>query len=234
MKRFVAARCSALLLLAAVGTVANSAEFSGYLALTTDYVWRGVTQSDGDPAAQLGGDVSFDTGLYAGAWVSTIDISNGANHQRDTEVIYYAGYGHDLNNSWALGANVVAHTYPGQSGVIDYSYEELIVSVNYRDRAWLEYAYSQDLYDTGSEAHNIELYTEWPAGRYLIVGAGAGYYDVSRVVGSGYGYWELGVTWPIEKFDLDLRYHDTNRPVMFISTPERADSRISLTLRMSF
>lgn len=213
---------------------ADAAEFSAYGVLTTDYVWRGVTQSDGDPAVQLGAEVAFDTGFHAGLWSSTVDIDNGANRQRDAEVIYYAGFAHDLDSRWTLVANIVAYTYPGQSGSVDYNYEELIISANFRDRAWFEYAYSPDLYNTGAVAHNVELYTEWPAGKYLVVGAGAGYYDVSDLVGTGYGYWELGVTWPINRFDLDLRYHDTNRPVPIISTEDRAESRVALTLRVSF
>lgn len=234
MRRGGALRQIIVLLLSATCFSANAAEFSGYLSLTSDYVWRGVTQSDGDPAAQLGGEVSFDNGMYAGLWGSTIDIDNGAGRQRDTEVIYYIGYSHEIDSRWTLGANVVAYTFPGQTGSVDYNYEELLVSANFKDRAWLEYAYSPDLYDSGVESHNIEIYTEWPAGNHLIVGAGAGYYDVSRLVGTGYGYWQLGVTWPIKRFDLDLRYHDTNRSVFIISTPERADSRVALTLRVSF
>ena len=37
---------------------ASAGELSGYLVGTTDYVYRGVTQSDGHGAAQLGLDVS--------------------------------------------------------------------------------------------------------------------------------------------------------------------------------
>lgn len=212
----------------------NAADFSAYLVLTTDYVWRGVTQSDGDPAAQLGAEVAFNTGFHAGLWGSTIDIDNGPDRQRDTEVIYYAGFAHDIDGRWTLAANIVAYTYPGQSGSVDYNYEELMISANFMDRAWFEYAYSPDLYNTGADAHNVELYTEWPAGKHLVLGAGAGYYDVSDLVGTGYGYWELGVTWPISRFDLDLRYHDTNRHVPIISTEDRAESRVALTFRVSF
>ena len=41
-------------LLVCVALPATAAEFSGYLNLTTDYVWRGVTQSDVNPAALIG------------------------------------------------------------------------------------------------------------------------------------------------------------------------------------
>ena len=68
-----------------IGEFSTAAEFAGYVAVMTDYVKRGVTQSEGDPALQLGGDVSFTKGFYLGAWASTIDISNGPTRQRDRQ-----------------------------------------------------------------------------------------------------------------------------------------------------
>jgi uncharacterized protein (TIGR02001 family) len=235
MRVAVAARIlvSAALLSAASSTT-WSADLSGYLVLTTDYVWRGVTQSEGDPAAQLGGDVAFNSGIYAGIWGSTIDINNGGDRQRDTELTYYLGYSHDIGTRWSLGASVIVYTYPGQTGAVDYNYEEVMLTVNFDDRAWLEYAYSPDLYNTGLDSHNIELFAEFPAGKRLVVGGGVGYYDVSNFAGDGYAYWELGVTLPVHRFDFDLRYHDTSRWVPVISTPERADSRIAFSVRLTF
>ena len=213
---------------------ASATDLTGYAVLTTDYVWRGVTQSDGDPAAQLGGDVSFRSGMFAGIWGSTIDIDNGEGRQRDVEVTYYVGYQREVGRRWTLGGSVVAYTYPGQTGSIDYDYEELILSANFEDRVWFEYAWSPDLYHTGFESHNVEVLAEFPAGEHLVVSGGAGYYDVSRFVGDGYAYWELGVTWPISRFAFDLRYHDTSRWVPVISSPDRADSRVAFSLRIAF
>ena len=221
-------------LLATAPSIVLSAELSGYVVLTSDYVWRGVTQSDGDPAVQLGGDIAFNSGVYAGLWGSTVDINNGGDRQRDTELTYYLGYSHELGSRWTLGASVVVYTYPGQTGAVDYNYEEVMLSANFDDRLWFEYAYSPDLYKTGIDTHNIEAFTEWPAGKHLVIGAGAGYYDVSNFVGDGYAYWELGVTWPIGRFDLDLRYHDTDDWVPVISSPDRADSRVAFSVRITF
>jgi len=222
------------LLTSAAGLPAIAAELTGYAALTTDYIWRGVTQSDGGPAVQLGGDVALDSGFYGGIWGSTVDINTGGGRQRDVEVDYYLGYSHDIGERMTLGASLVAYTYPGQTGSIDYDYEELILSANYNDRIWLEYGFSPDLYNTGLDTHDVELFAEWPAGKRLVIGAGAGYYDVSSLSGDGYAYWELGVTWPVGRFDIDLRYHDTSRWVPIVSSPERSGPRAALTLRVTF
>lgn len=228
--------CCALLLLS--GTVppliSAAADYSGYLVLTTDYVFRGVTYSDGHAAAQLGGDVVLDSGIYFGAWASTIDIDNGPSRQRDVEVNYYLGYSHDLEGRWSLGANVVAYTYPATSGSVDYDYIEYSAVANYADRVWFEYSFSPDLYHTGYESHDVNVYSEWPIQASWNIGAGAGYYDVSKLSGDGYAYWQLGLSRQFGRFDLDLRYHDTDRWVPIVSNAERAAARIALSAKFSF
>ena len=213
---------------------ANAADLSGYLTLTSDYVWRGVTQSEGDPAIQLGGEVSFRSGVYAGLWGSTVDINNGGNRQRDAEVNYYLGYGFDVASQWALGTTLVVYTYPGQTGPINYNYEEYAISINYDDRVWLEYAWSPGYYGFDIDSHNVELIAEWSAGEHLIVSGGAGYFNFSSPLDDAYAYWNVGLTWPVNRFSIDLRYHDTSGPVLLVSTADRADARLALSFRVAF
>jgi uncharacterized protein (TIGR02001 family) len=121
----------------------SAAEFGGYAAVTTDYVKRGVSQSDGDPALQLGGEVSFANGIFLGAWGSTTDIYNGRGRQRDREVNYYFGYAMDVTNSWQVSGHAVAYKYPGQTGGINYNYLEYSERlVNRRRRGTLRYVES--------------------------------------------------------------------------------------------
>jgi len=183
---------------------------------------------------QVGGDVDFDSGAYLGIWGSTVDIYTGSDRQRDYQVNYYAGYSFDLGNRWSLGMNVVAYRFPGQKGSVDYDYEEVTVSANYRDVVWLEYSWSPDLYSTGNESQNIDLLAEWPLPGELILGAGGGYYDTSELTGIGYGYWHVGVSKEVGVIDIDVRFHDTNRPVPIISNAGRADQRFSVTGRIRF
>jgi len=220
--------------LLAAGSVAGAAEFSGYLVATTDYVYRGVTYSDGHGALQIGGDVALESGLYFGLWASTTDISNGPTRQRDNQVNYYLGYSFGLGKNWSLGTSLVAYTFPATTGEFDYDYEELTLSANYQDRLWLEYSWSPDLYASGRQTHNVELYTEWPLPNDFSIGGGAGYYDVSAFSGEGYGYWQFGLSKSLGPVDVDVRFHDTNRAVPIVSSPERAESRVSLSLRLQF
>ena len=215
-------------------STAMATEVTAYVALTSDYVKRGVTQSDGDPAVQLGGDVRFSNGFFAGAWASTIDISNGAARQRDTEVDYYAGYSFDAGDKWAFTAHTVLYSYPGQTGNVDYGYQEIAISSNYDDRLWIEYAYTPDLYHTDKSAQNIDVYVEWPLNGRWSVGLGAGHYDTSNLNDSDYTYWQIGLTRSFAWADLDIRYHDTSTWVPIISTPDTAENRIAVTLQIPF
>lgn len=218
-------------LLAAAGT--QAADLRGYVVVTSDYVFRGVTYSDDHAAVRGGLDLSLDSGWFGGVWASTIDIGNTLT-QRDTEINYYAGYSHDLNADWSLGVNVVAYTYPGATGPIDYDYREYSAVVNFRDRAWLEYSYSPDLFHSGRATHHVAAYGEWPLPGRLLLGIGAGYYDTGKLTAIGYGYWQAGITRPFRRFSIDLRYHDTNREVPIVSYQDRAGSRIALGLRLPF
>jgi uncharacterized protein (TIGR02001 family) len=213
---------------------AQAADVSAYAALTSDFVHRGVTQSDGNPALQLGGEVTFDNGVYAGIWGSTIDISNGPGRQRDLEFNYYLGVAYDLTDAWQLDVNVVAYQYPGAEGNIDYDYVEYTLSGNFDDHIWLSYSYSPDLYHSNQSTQNLDLYAEWPIAEDWTLGGGGGYYDVEDLSGRGYGYWHLGVTRFFEIADVDLRYHDANRWAAFVSTPDRIDPRVALTVRFPF
>lgn len=217
----------------------HAAEVSGYAVLTTDYVFRGVSQSDEHGAVQLGADIALESGWYLGVWASTVDIGGGTPRHRNIEANYYVGYAYNISRKWTVGANAVAYTYPGGRGTvdydyIDYDYVEFSLTANFDDRLWIEYGHSPDLYDSGETTQNISLYTEWPVGDGFTVGMGAGYYDVSNLVGEGYAYWQLGVTRPFRYATLDLRYHDSSRWLPIISSPARADSRLVLSARFQF
>ena len=142
-------------------SVACAADVTGYAVLTTDYVFRGVTYSDGHSALQAAADIALDSGVYLGVWASSVDISGGAGQQRDLQLNYYLGYSHDFQNAWSVGANVVSYTFPGTEGEFEYDFLEYSIVANYDDRAWFEYSYSPDVFHSGSDTHNIDLYAEW-------------------------------------------------------------------------
>ncbi len=73
---------------------ASPHSFSYNVGVTTDYVFRGISQSQHDPAVSGGIDYSHASGLYAGTWLSTQKwVKTGpAKSGSDFELDLYGGY----------------------------------------------------------------------------------------------------------------------------------------------
>lgn len=59
--------------LASMSSAASAVETSANVTLTSDYPFRGVSQTTRDPAIQGGFDVGFSNGLYVGTWASNVN-----------------------------------------------------------------------------------------------------------------------------------------------------------------
>jgi uncharacterized protein (TIGR02001 family) len=98
--------------LASLGAGKACAQASGSVSLVSDYYYRGVGYSKGDPVAQF--NLSFDTrsGFYAGSFASLLAM-NGA--PRGIYAIGYAGYARRMQSgrSWEVGAS--NHTFSTMS-----------------------------------------------------------------------------------------------------------------------
>lgn len=68
---------------------------SGSAALTSDYRFRGITQTSSDPAVQAGFTLAHQSGLYAGVWGSNVDFGEGSPH---LELDPYIGYSTELSS----------------------------------------------------------------------------------------------------------------------------------------
>ena len=95
------------------------AQVSGSFTLVSDYRYRGISLSDGRPAAQL--SVAYDRpdNWYMGAFASRVRF--GPRSGDDIQLLTYLGYARRSRGglSWELGAEYAAFT-----GRIDYDYPE--------------------------------------------------------------------------------------------------------------
>ena len=126
--------------------------FSASATLTSDYVFRGISQSQEDWALQ--GELAFEheSGFYGGIWGSSVDFipddasyldEDGANLELDL----YVGYSWDLADKWVGDVQVVRYVYPGTNEGVDYDYAELISSVSYDEMITATIGYSNDVYN---------------------------------------------------------------------------------------
>ena len=89
-----------------------SAEFSGNAAIASNYIWRGVSQTENQAAGQGGIDWSFGPGFYAGTWVSNVDFT-GVGGQKGYEMDVYAGWGGETSGGgFGYDLGVITYQYP--------------------------------------------------------------------------------------------------------------------------
>ncbi|MDH3748433.1 MAG: TorF family putative porin [Gammaproteobacteria bacterium] len=222
-----------LLALCAASASTHAQEFTFYGAITSDYVYRGVSNSDDHGALQLGIDVNTDSGLYGGVWASTTDITNG-NRNRSREVDYYLGYVHYFDNDWSASLSINRYSYPGSDGNVDYDYTELTAIIGIHERLWFEVDYTDSVFGHDQPAYNLAALASWPLTASLTLTAGVGHFDVSEIADNAYSYWQIGVSRPLAWTTVDFRYHDTNNVPAQISLSELADPRIALTISAAF
>jgi uncharacterized protein (TIGR02001 family) len=100
---------------AALSSGVATAEVTGNAAITNNYIWRGVTQSNDSAAGQGGIDWSGGPGFYAGTWLSNIDFSGdfGAGYENGTgyEMDVYAGWGGETGG-FGYDLGVITYQYP--------------------------------------------------------------------------------------------------------------------------
>ncbi|WP_207060707.1 TorF family putative porin [Motiliproteus sp. SC1-56] len=192
--------------------VTAQADVSGNVALTTDYVWRGVSQSDEDMAVQGGFDYSHDSGLYAGVWGSNVDFDEGVDDPADMELDLYGGYATEIEGISA-DVGVIHYRYPGTDADLDWT--EFYLSLGF-DAFSASINYSNDVFNADEDGIYYSLgYGREIGSTGFSVSAHVGYYDFDNdLTGSGnpdsYTDWQLGVATTLAGLDLDLSYFDTD------------------------
>jgi len=83
---------------------------TGNIALTSDYMFRGLTQTWGGPAVQGGGDLTMKNGFAAGFWGSS--ISDKSYPGASLELDVYANYGLSINDDWSWRVGLYSYLYP--------------------------------------------------------------------------------------------------------------------------
>jgi len=121
MKRFL------LFSLISALTLPSFASVSANVTFATDYIWRGMTQTGGDPAVSGGFDYAADSGFYAGIWGSNVNFNiDGAGSELDV----YFGYAFETEGGLGVDINYVDFTYPGDSSL---DFQEIGVGLSYGD-----------------------------------------------------------------------------------------------------
>jgi uncharacterized protein (TIGR02001 family) len=218
-------------------------QWSGQIAATSDYVFRGVSQTDGHPAVQ--GSLAYRglSGLYLGAWASSIDKNDWyyPAGTADVEIDVFAGYAHALSDRWSAEVQATGYIYPGEGEVVSYDYAELEVALSYRDAVRLSVAWSPDAalvtraaLIEGGRSFAAELALRQPLNHWLSFVAGLGYRDIERSATGGYGYWNAGFTAQRGPLSIDLAQYGTDEDGRELFGSYSAGSRTALSVAWAF
>ena len=91
-------------------TATSRYAITGNVAVTSDYMFRGLTQTWGGPAIQGGGDLTMTNGFAAGFWASS--ISGKSYPGAALELDLYASFGTAFNDEWSWRAGLYGYVYP--------------------------------------------------------------------------------------------------------------------------
>lgn len=194
----------------AVGTAQAEGEWSGNVTLTSDYVFRGVTQTDGAPMVQGGFDWANDN-FYVGTWASGVDFSDGTS----TEIDLYAGWTPSVGQ-FDLDFGAIYYLYPDAPDEPEQNFLEVYAGAGTTLGEFLDVgasvAYSPEFYlETGGA-----VYTQFsagvPLGENFGVDASVGFQeflDDDDCPDCSYGDYSIGLTTSFEGFDFDFRFIDT-------------------------
>jgi len=112
LQRFALGLVAAAAALTAAPVVHAADTLSFNASLTTDYRYRGISQSRLKPALQGGVDYATDGGFYVGAWGSTIKWIKDVGGDADAEFDLYAGYKTEIASGLTLDVGVLQYYYP--------------------------------------------------------------------------------------------------------------------------
>jgi uncharacterized protein (TIGR02001 family) len=214
---------------------------SGNVALTSDYVFRGVSQTADEIAIQGGFDYTNDSSLpfYAGVWGSSLDF--GGPLDSGIEVDVYGGVRPQLGPV-ALDIGVIGYLYPG-SDIEDLDYVELKVagSVTPAESLTLGAAayWSPEFTLNGGDALYVEANAAYAFNdTFSVSGAvgnqavdAAGYFTGPGTSTDNYTTWNVGAAAAAYGFTIDLRYWDTDEEVANFDGEVVSDERFVVTLR---
>ncbi len=201
-----------MLAVAAGGFVAPAAlaegEFSGNVAITTDYVYRGVTQSDGAPMVSGGFDWASDE-FYVGTWASGVDFGDGTS----TEIDFYGGWTPTVGQ-FDLDIGLIYYLYPDAPDDPEQNFVEVYAggstTIGMFDLG-ASYAYSPEFYGESGSAGYTSFSAGVPLGENFGVDASVGFSDFYDDNTDSYTDYSLGVTTSIEDYvDLDFRFITTS------------------------
>lgn len=218
--RFFAASCMASAMTPAVAAEAPASQWVGNAGVVSDYLFRGLSQSNRKPAMQAGAEFDHAGGWYVGGWGSNVSwLSDGSTTaapvSSSVELDFYGGWRGSLGGDWSVDLGAYRYQYPGSypAGFTLPNTSELYAALGWKSLS-LKYSYAlTNLFGYADSEHSGYLDLSWnqPLAPGWQLNAHAGHQRVENVPGASYSDWKLGVTRNFgSTWSVALGYYDSN------------------------
>jgi len=191
------------------GITVAQAQVSGNLGLTSDYRFRGVSQTQNAPAVQGGIDYNHVSGLYIGNWNSSVSsqlYTNGAGVESDV----YAGFKKQVFGNFTLDVGTMNYFYPraGTNGSFDTN--ELYAGIGYKELITVKYSHALSDYfgiANSKNSYYVQADAAIPVVGKLSAVAHAGRTEVNNNSKYSYNDYNVGVAYDLQGWNLAAKYY---------------------------
>jgi uncharacterized protein (TIGR02001 family) len=212
--------------------------WGGSLAVTSDYLVRGISRSNQDPAAQADVHVATDSGFIGGVFASSAQFDSGDG--RSAELSAFLGRAWQLGGAWRAKLLASYYGYVHNDSGSQYNYAELGFDATFDDWLSIEAVYSPDSPRyvsgrgiSGVAAKTAEMTVRTPWIHRAAGTAGVGYADFSGP-GGGYAYWSAGGVLDFAPWSISLAYVNTSAEAAALFDSEAAHNRWTATVIWRF
>jgi len=172
-------------------------EISYNAALTSDYRYRGISQTRLQPAIQGGADYTHNpSGLYAGAWLSAIKWTKDAGGSGNVEIDLYAGKRGEIVKDVSYDVGVLSYIYPSNGLPTDANTTEIYGQIGYGP-AYAKYSVAvTNLFGFADSKNSgyLDLGANLEIATGLTLNLHAGRQEVKNTASASYTDWKIGVT----------------------------------------
>ncbi|MYM26641.1 hypothetical protein GTP46_28880 [Duganella sp. FT135W] len=166
-------------------------------AVVSDYRYRGISQTRLQPALQGGADyVNNPTGLYVGAWASTIKWIKDAGGDGNVELDLYAGKRGQVSEAVSYDVGVLTYVYAANSLPVSANTTEIYGQLGYGP-AYVKYSHAvTNLFGFADSKNSgyLDLGANIEASDGWTVNLHAGRQQVKHNDAASYTDWKLGVS----------------------------------------
>jgi len=215
LHKIIAASLLASVSTAGTGVALAESPLTANVGVTSNYIWRGVTQSADRSAVSGGIDYAHESGFYLGTWASNLD---GGQYEQDI----YAGFGFKAGPV-DLDIGYIKYMYPVDAAV-QADFDEVYLNASYEIlSAGVAMTMSKE---AGGAEDDVYMYVgaEFEVKKGLTLGITYGDYDVDGGSAGDYSHMQVSLS----KGDFTFAYDDTDQ------TGTAGDPRVSVSWSQSF